>query len=65
MKARACTVLVGTATTIAVMALMPKRSHAQPGGDGGGVPPGGDSGDAATVDCAMDGSSAHYDEFLQ
>lgn len=68
MKTRACTALVGVATTIAVIARMPQRSHAQPGGGSGGSggdAPGEKSVDAATSDCATDGSGAHYNEFVK
>lgn len=57
----------------AVMALLSRSSHAQPGGgpgtggpDAGGPDAGGPGGEtAATVDCAEDGSDAHYEEFLR
>lgn len=68
MKTRACTALFGVATIIAVMAWMPQRSHAQPGGggdEGNGAPPGENLSDAATVDCASNGTDAHYEEFLE
>lgn len=55
------TMLAGAASVIVILALLPQGSRAQPGGGGGG--PGGDS-SSATVDCATDGSDAHYEESL-
>lgn len=57
-------------SVVAVMALLPQSSRAQPGGndmpsgDDGGGDPGAQVSSSATVDCAENGSDAHYEEFL-
>ena len=67
MKFRVSTVRLVGLWAVAMVALLPPGSRAQPGGGGGdggggGAPEEGDTSDA--VECAQDGSDAHYEEFL-
>lgn len=61
MKVRARAMLAGAATVIAVMALLPEVSLAQPDGDD---IPSDDEYSAATTFCDLNGSDAHYEESL-
>lgn len=57
-----------SAALLLLLLALPQGSRAQPGGGGGGSgdgdggPPGSTS--SATVECASDGTDAHYEEFL-
>ena len=64
MKTKATTVLLGVGI-VAATVLLPQAIQAQPGGgsDSGGGEATSDAGDL--VYCAEDGSSAHYEEYLE
>ncbi|CAM9687361.1 unnamed protein product [Ectocarpus fasciculatus] len=71
MKAQGSTTFGGIAATTAgllvalLLVSIPQGAHAQPGsGSGSDLGPGSGS-ETTTVDCALNGSDAHYEEFLQ
>ncbi|CAB1112599.1 unnamed protein product [Ectocarpus sp. CCAP 1310/34] len=55
-------VAAASAALLLLLLALPQGSRAQPGGGGDGGPPGSTS--SATVECATDGTDAHYEEFL-